>query len=318
MPQIEGWLERPGAVASSEVVLALAVYVRWFCIFVALASVGGCAQTVVIGSECPERESDCARDAEPDAEDEPDAEEPEEAGSSKDAGPDPMDAGQEAAAADGALEAGQPDTSVASDGAAEAGVPYLSLGLRNPDFERNPGVPAGDVVVSNVVDAITLGIVIAELPYWYACWFGSVNSVTWELDQDAGMPLYRGDYLSLVLNSVFNAKIEPVRQRLPMPMQVGASYSFEMDVLGLPDNGAQLFLEIRGHHGTDCDGESAVLVRSELLPDRKWGTICMQFTPQQAYTHFSIGPTYTGPKPSTNARVRLDTLRQVASCPLKR
>jgi len=283
-------------------------------------SMTGCAQIILLGSECPELESNCV----PDAGAEPDADEPLEAGAVSDAAHEPMDAARDAAVEPEPdaqpRDVGPADTSApALDAMPDAApLPFVSLGLKNPDFERNPGVPAGDVVLSNLADAITLGIVIAELPYWYACWVGSVNSVTWELDQDAGAPLYRGDYLSLVLNSVFNAKIEPARQRLPMPMQVGTTYTFEMDALGLPDNGAQLFLEIRGHHGTDCNGESAVLVRSEPIPDRTWGTLCMQFTAPQAYTHFSIGPTFTGNKPSTNARVRLDTLRQVAACSVKR
>jgi hypothetical protein len=292
-------------------------------LWLALICVGatGCAQLIFIGTECPELEGDCVQDAGA----EPDADAPLEAGPSPDGAQEPMDAARDVMVGPEPdaepIDAGPSDTSVpAADATADvAPLPFVSLGLKNPDFERNPGVPAGDVVLSDLVDAITLGIVIAELPYWYACWVGSVNSVTWELDQDTGTPpLYRGDYLSLVLNSVFNAKIEPARQRLPMPMQVGTTYSFEVDALGLPDNGAQLFLEIRGHHGTDCNGESALLVRSEPIPDRTWGTLCMQFTAPQAYTHFSIGPTFTGPKPSTNARVRLDTLRQVPACSLKR
>jgi hypothetical protein len=276
-----------------------------------------CEQLVVLGTECPEASGPCIVQG---------------AGDKRDAGED-LDAGEELAA-DAALATGADDTGVdtrADTGLPEAGVQmlndaaaqdgasdattasFLPLGLQNPEFQRNPGVPAGDLVLSDLVDAITLGIVIADLPNWYACWFGSVNSVSWDLDQDAGAPLYRGDYLSLVLNSVFDSKIEPARQKLAMPMQAGASYALEMDVLGLPDNGAQLYMEIRGHDA-DCGGDGTMLARAEIQPERTWTTLCMQFTPQQNFSYFLIGTGYSGAQPSTNARVRLDTLRQVSSC----
>jgi hypothetical protein len=97
-------------------------------------------------------------------------------------------------------------------------------------------------------------------------------------------------------------------------MQAGVTYAFEMDVLGLPDNGSQLYMEIRGHTA-DCGGDGTMLARADIRPEYSWTTLCMQFTPQQAFSHFLIGPGYTGPQPSTNARVRLDTLRQVSACP---
>jgi hypothetical protein len=130
-----------------------------------------------------------------------------------------------------------------------------------------------------------------------------------------GMPLYQGDYLSLVLNSLFNSKIEPARQELASPMRVGTTYALELDVLSLPDNGSQPYVEIRGHDA-DC-GDGTLLVRSATLPERLWTPICLTFTPERPFSHFSIGTGYQGPQPSTNARVRIDSLRELETCPTR-
>lgn len=271
---------------------------------------GGCAQIVVLGTDCPDADGPCIMALEqPDAADAPAdtgvrTQETLDAGVTRasDAGPQPR---TDAAA--------QPDSAFSG----------VSLGLRNPEFQRNQGVPAGDVVLSKALsdglDLIALSVVISDLPNWFACWVGSVNAVSWDLDQDVGTPLYQGDYLSLVLNAALlnPGKIEPARQDLSTPMQVGVTYAMQMDVLGLPDNGSQLYMEIRGHSG-DCTSTGSMLARVEIPPERRWTTLCLEFTPQQAFTQFLISAGYTGPQPSPAARVRLDSLRQVSACPAQR
>jgi hypothetical protein len=278
-----------------------------------------CTRTLLLGTECPELAAECittpapadAGEEDVDAEAEP----PDQTG--LDAGPGSLDAalsdtGTSTPNVPAPIDA---DTALPDAGADDATPPLVSLALANPEFERNPGVPAGDVVLANNVLDPIIGVVISDLPSWYACWVGSVNSVTWDLDQNVGTPLYKGDYISLVLNSIFNNKIEPARQKLSAPMRVGATYALELDVLGLPDNGAQLYVEVRGHD-SDC-GDGTLLARSATLPERSWTPLCLTFSPERAFSHFSIGTGYAGPQPSTNARVRLDTLRQRPSCPAR-
>lgn len=283
---------------------------------------GACTRTVLLGSECPELDTECsppdpddeerdAGEAEMDADDEELDAEAESGSVEPDA--DPLDANGLPidAPTQRDVEAVIPDANLD-----DALPPLVPLVLTNPEFQRNPGVPTGDVALTNnLLDPLTLGIVFSDLPGWYACWVGSVNSVTWELDQNVGTPLYKGDYLSLVLNSVFNSKIEPARQKLSAPMRVGVSYALELDALGLPDNGAQLFVEVRGYD-SDC-GEGTLLARSAALPERRWTPLCLAFTPDRAFSHISIGTGYAGPQPSTNARVRLDSLRQLQVCPVR-
>src|SRR5690606_20356456 len=99
-------------------------------------------------------------------------------------------------------EAGVFDARVPDD----AGRPmvFVPLQIQNPDFERNGGL-GGDVVLANLIGGLVpvppVTLVFAQLPNWYACWFLSVNSVSWELD-DAGAPQRVGDYLSFAINNV--------------------------------------------------------------------------------------------------------------------
>jgi hypothetical protein len=206
---------------------------------------------------------------------------------------------------DAAPEAGPPEA-----GPSEAGAPdFEPLPILNPDFERNGGL-GGDLVVSNFLGGLIpippVTLVFAELPNWYACWFLAVNSVSWEVD-DAGVPQRVGDYLSFALENI------PVRQKLEAPMQAGTTYAFEMDVVGQADNGAELYVAVKG--ANDVCAAGTLLGRSANIPARNgWGTTCVEFTADQDYSHLLIVPGYEGPKPPASTRLWLDTLRQVPSC----
>jgi hypothetical protein len=273
-----------------------------------LLAMVGCSPLVALGTECPESRTVCMN-AQPDEGDAMDAQVPM-----------PIDGGEDASSSPGA--------DAARDATDPAPV-FTPLLVQNRDFDRKGGV-GGDLVLSETVDAITLGvpdslgISLADVSNWYACWYGTVNSITWQLDQDAGVPAVMGDYLSFTLNSALSRQgvIEPVRQQLAAPMEVGATYAFEMDVLSRPDNGAELYVEFRGRTlvaGDDCAvstiDNGVSLARSEIIDAAGWTTVCLQFTAQDPFTHLLIVPGYEGPQPSGNARLRLDTLRQVSGCP---
>lgn len=250
---------------------------------VAFMGGAGCTPLVVLGSDCPGgREEACADTQGP-----------------PDARPKPS---EDAASPDAAVE----DAGAPSDGGHDM-PDAVALNVFNPDFERNGGL-GGDLLLHNLLGSINPlpNVVFAELPHWYACWVLSVSSVSWELD-DAGVPQRVGDYLSFVINNI------AVRQELPEPMRAGTKYALAMDVVSQPDNGASLYVAIKGASAMCADGR--LLGRSELLPAHTgWTTTCVEFTADADYTHLLIVPGYEGPVPSGNARLLLDTLRPVPSC----
>jgi hypothetical protein len=188
-------------------------------------------------------------------------------------------------------------------GIAERTAPLL---VKNPSFERNGGV-GGDVLLDKLISLFPLvNLIFADLPSWYACFPLSVSSVTLLDSPDAGLaPSPTGDYLSFVVNGT------SVRQQLPAPMVPGAGYAFAFDVIS---DEPGLYLEARG--ATALCGDGVVLGRSPALPTSgSWTPSCVAFTADQAYDYLLLAPGHEGRAPGPTSRVRIDGLRQVASCP---
>jgi hypothetical protein len=277
---------------------------------------GGCEHTVVLGTDCPQMKAQCSADESPALVGEPKDDATAEAGASEliktdDAGSSAQDSGnKEREAAVERLDAGPGDAQADALVSTDAFVP---LAIANASFERNGGL-SGDVVLGSVlskVTAITTPIIVifAELPNWYACWPGTVSSVSREPLFDAGMAPQQADYLYFG-----NINGTPVRQMLPAPMQPGVSYALEMDVLSQPDTGTHLMVEVRGA-SNEC-GVGALLGSSKPIdPEGKWTTTCVEFKSGTAYPYLLVSPGYEGPSPSLSTRLSLDSIRQVSSCP---
>lgn len=284
---------------------------RWLALAICGVVHSACDRTVVLGSECPEQDLDSPceltkLDARVVASDRaPSADEDAQARDEEDAELD--------GARDGETKVLPEDggTSAPNDAEPDA-APLVQLKVDNGSFERGGGLP-GDVLLSNLVSTLLpiqpVTWVWTELAGWYACLPLSVRSETRDLGGDAGAYPMGADYVSFVVNGT------SVRQTLPAPMKKGARYAFEVDVNSFSEGANNLFLEVRGAR-QQC-GEGAVLGRTALVADAAgWSTACVSFEASDAYGYLLLAPGFEGgTQPSGNARMWIDDLRQVESCP---
>jgi hypothetical protein len=215
--------------------------------------------------------------------------------------PDQSDAG---ASFEPALEGGLDE-----DAGFQVSAQFAALSVRNPSFERDGGV-GGDLLLIDLVGFfVEVPPVLAELPHWFTCIPFSISSLSWLGRESSATPAAQiGDYLA------FNADGTAARQRLPAPMQRGATYAFEVDVLSETNGANNMFLEARGATA-DCRA-GIVLGRSPVVSDSPdWQTTCVTFRADDAYSHLLLAAHWEDKRPAFGSRLRVDGLRQVPACP---
>lgn len=257
--------------------------VRHTLLVAGLLTLAACSETIVLGTECPERLGAC--DGRARAE----------------------DSGQ-------ALDASVPDAQL--DSAADAELPSQDGGelarIANGSFElgSNPtfGEPdmqyGSDVFFSNVGGAIPIaGGAFANLEPWFACLPASAKAVR-ELH---GVPALDGT--GFVYTGGLLGNVSPgVHQRLATPLQPGRSYSFLIDVLSAGGvNNVSLQL---GASSQPCAGVRES-VSTPAVHDGPWQTHCLTLTPSESLALIDLVPINLG----TVGELAFDNLRSVRGCP---
>jgi hypothetical protein len=269
----------------------------------AFAALGGCEDTVQLATECPPYMDTCVIHF--------DAGEvailrPDTLGFSEDPPHQEMPAELDDA---GSALGTSPNGGVDDDAGGIISAQFAALKVHNPSFERDGGV-GGDLLLIDLVGLfVEVPPVLAELPHWFTCIPFSISSLSWFGRDTSATPAAQiGDYLA------FNADGTAARQRLPAPMQRGATYAFEVDVLSETNGANNMFLEARGATA-DCRA-GIVLGRSPVVADSPdWQTTCVTFRADDAYSHLLLAAHWEGKRPAYGSRLRVDGLRQVPACP---
>lgn len=287
----------------------LATPPRYLVLWLAVALLSGCSESLPLGGECSNERGSC------------ELTEPTAAGEAPGPTTSPGAASPPIIAIDSGFESPlATDASVPfpeaapmppSDAGGEPVVPELPLlGLGNGSFERGGGI-SGDVVLSRTVSTLVplppVDTIFAELPSWYSCIPLSISSESFRPTGTLTAPSAEGDYLSFLINGT------AVRQELGAPLTPGTTYSIEANVLGRTAETPGLRLEVRGAPAL-CEA-GTVLGSSPVIEDAEdWTRTCVTFTADEAYPYLLLAPSLEGTTPPIDARFYLDELRQVASC----
>ncbi|MFT3926150.1 MAG: hypothetical protein QM778_26635 [Myxococcales bacterium] len=256
-------------------------------LMMAAGVLGGCQETVLIGTECAHFDLPCSVDA----------------GLHPAPTPSPEH------------DAGDPEPDEERPEAGPAFTPNLVI--TNPDFERGGGID-GDVVIRDIAQTILQVVplpITTELSGWYACW---PFSVTTNSKPVAGVKTAMGDYLSFVPSTFSLADFVAVRQNLEQPVPVNEPVHLQLQAIADSAGGSPLFLEVRGETGTRCEGNRAgvVLGRSASIADSTdWKPICVTFQSDTAFPVLMLKPAAEGGVPTSGASLLIDSARIVERCP---
>jgi hypothetical protein len=290
----------------------------------------GCSKTVVLGSECPDREGPCGLDIK--LPPQMDAAFPAANPSNVDSAT--SDGGQTFADASDPSgfqnDAGAPPT-VDTDGAVavvdasappdpDGGPSDASTGLlQNPSFElrENPafGVSQSqfgtDVFVSDLGGFVPVaGQLFANIDPWFACWLGV--QVDWDLSGIEG-GLRAKDGEALITASYGPYMFLPgLFQVLQQPLQAGGSYSFRVDALNSGRGRAALWL---GASNLPCTTPALRDESEEITNTNRWESFCFTLEPTRSVNTIALIPVSLDSDAGAEGQISFDNIQQVESCP---